>query len=115
MKESSANLPSTQEEAMDMRDEKQREKEKQRTLNGILIAYLINAFKSQGDLTIVFETMNDGWPGWIAYKVFDKLKKTYQPKDGLTDVELQERLMEISMKKDDSPDVLFDQLSTIKN
>ena len=59
--------------------------------------------------------MTDDCPGGIAYKVFERLKKKYQPKDGLTDVELQERLTSISMKKDDNPDLLFDQLSTIKN
>jgi hypothetical protein len=106
MKESSSNLPATQEEIMDRSDEKQREKEKQRTLNGILIAYLTSAFKSQSDLTIVCETMTDNWPGKIAFRVFDKLKKKYQPNDGITDVEVQERLTAISMQKDDNPDVL---------
>jgi hypothetical protein len=33
----------------------------------------------------------------------------------ITDVELQELLTEISMEEDDNPDVLFDQLSAIKN
>ena len=82
MKETSANLPSTQEEVMDMTDEKQKVMDRQRTLNGILIAYLTSAFKSQSDLTIVFETMTDDWPGGIAYKVFERLKNKYQPKDG---------------------------------
>jgi hypothetical protein len=52
MKDSIAKLPSNQEEALDTCDQEQREKEKQRTLNKILIAYLASAFKSHIDLTI---------------------------------------------------------------
>jgi hypothetical protein len=115
IQESSANLPATQEEVKEMSDEKQREKEKMRTLNGILIVYLTSACKRQSDLIIVLETMTDNKPGGIAFKLFDRLKKKYQPKDGITDVAVQERLTAISMKKDDNPDVLFDQLSIIKN
>jgi hypothetical protein len=42
-------LASTQEEAMVMSEEKQREKEKKRTLNGIPIPYLTSVFKSLSD------------------------------------------------------------------
>jgi hypothetical protein len=47
MKESSINSSSTQEEFMDMSDEKQSKKEKRKTLNRIPIAYLTIAFESQ--------------------------------------------------------------------
>jgi hypothetical protein len=49
---------------------KQKVKDRQRTLNGILVEYLTIAFKSQSNLTIVFETMREDWPGGTAYKVF---------------------------------------------
>jgi hypothetical protein len=45
VKELSPNLPGTQEEVMDMSDENQSEKEKQRILNGRLTSYLTSVFK----------------------------------------------------------------------
>jgi hypothetical protein len=89
MKDSIVKLPSNQEKALDTCDQEQRKKEKQRTLNKILIAYLASAFKSHSDLTIIFEIMTDNWPGGIAYKVFDKVKMKYQAMKGITDVNVQ--------------------------
>ena len=84
-----------------------------RTRNNMAMAYLLNSFKNDRLTNMALSTMTDEWPGGLAYEVVAKLKRTYQPKDTMSEVEMQRALMKVSMKKNDDPSVLFQQISSI--
>ena len=84
--------------------------------NAIAMANLTMAFTTDATMALVYESLNDeDWPGGLAHKVIDALKKKYQPQDTMTRVELRQMLNKVSMKKEQDPASIFEQLSSIKN
>ena len=86
---------------------------KVRTANGLLMAYLLNAFKKASDEQLVMNTMTTEWPSGLAHEVISKLNDKYHPKDLQTDVDKDTKLQEVSMKAREDPDNLFEQLAAI--
>ena len=86
---------------------------KVRTANGLLMAYLLNAFKKASDEQLVMNTMTTDWPSGLAHEVIRKLNDKYHPKDLQTDVDKDTKLQEVSMKAREDPDNLFEQLAAI--
>ena len=78
------------------------------------MACLLSAFKVQADISLAYETMEDGWTGGLAHKVVEKLLKIYKPSDTITEVELYYKLLEVKMKKKEDPKMLFELLATIQ-
>ena len=93
-----ADLPDREDATLDESDANQKKRIKARERNSLAMAYLLNAFKAEADISLAYETMTDAWPGGLAYKVVESLKEIYQPKDSVTEVELYERLMNVKMK-----------------
>ena len=108
-----AELPPTEEAALDPEADTEAIKAKQR--NSLAMAYLLSAFKAQADVSLAYETMDDDWPGGLAYKVVEKLQEIYKPSDNVTEVELYDKLLSVKMKKKEDPKTLFEQLATIQN
>ena len=79
------------------------------------MSYLVSAFKSEADLSLAYEAMDDDWPGGQAHLVVTALKEVYQPSDSITEVELYEKLNKVEMKKKDDLKSLFEQIAKIKN
>ena len=83
--------------------------------NEIAMASLTMAFKTEAMLNLVFRTMTTAWPGGLAYKVVEELKKQFQPEDIMSRVELRRSLNKISMKQGQDPAKLFEQIYSIQN
>ena len=52
------------------------------------MAHPLSAFKAEADISLAHETVDDNWPGGLAYKVVKALKEIDQLKDSVTEVEL---------------------------
>ena len=84
-----------------------------RQANSLLMAYLMNAFKKPADTKIVLNMATSDWPSGKAHEVFEKFDAKYNPKDLQTDVELERKLQQVSMKEKEDPENLFDQIENI--
>lgn len=87
-----ADLPASQNEALNETEDADKPKIKARNRNSIAMSYLVSAFKSEADLSLAYEAMDDDWPGGQAHLVVTALKEVYQPSDSITEVELYEKL-----------------------
>lgn len=83
--------------------------------NEVAIGSLTMAFKTDALLNIVFRSMTTAWPGGLAHKVVNELKRKYQPEDIMSRVELRHSLNKIQMKKGQDPAKLFEQIFSIQN
>ena len=101
-----ADLPNSEGVALDAST--QAEAIKAKTRNSLAMAYLLSAFKAQADVSLAYETMDDDWPGGLAYKVIEKLLEIYKPSDNVTEVELYDKLLGVKMKKKEDPKGLFE-------
>ena len=54
------------------------------------------------------------WPSGLASLVVQQLKKKYQPKDDISEVEMEMRLNNIKMKDNDDPSTLLQQIAAIE-
>ena len=108
-------LPPTENANLDEENETDKAKIKARARNSLAMAYLLSAFKAEADISLAYETMDDDWPGGLAYKVVEKMMEIYKPQDTVTEVEVYEKLMRVKMKKKEDPKTLFEQVSAIAN
>ena len=104
-------LPAKEDDAMDATAEK--EGIQARTANSLLMAYLMNAFKKTSDTKLVMNSATDDWPSGKAHVVFEKLDAKHNPKDLQTDIELDRKLQQVSMKQNEDPETLFEQIDDI--
>ncbi len=88
---------------------------KARERNSLAMAYLLTAFKSAADVSLAYETTSNEWPAGLAHEVVNKLKEAYQPKDSVTEVELDERLLSAKMKAKEDLRTLFEQVASKQN
>ena len=108
-------LPATQDTALNPNNDAEKKQIAARVANDIAMAYLLNSFHAHADVQTAYETMTTDWPGGKAHEVMEKLSSIYQPKDVITDVELESRLSGIKMLANDAPKVLFEQLAEHAN
>ena len=83
--------------------------------NEVAMASLTMAFRTDAMLNVIFRSMDKSWPGGLAYKVVDELKRQFQPEDIMCRVELRRSLNKISMSKGQDPAKLFEQIYSIQN
>ena len=83
--------------------------------NEVAMASLTMAFRTDGMLNVIFRSMNKDWPGGLAYKVIDELKRQFQPEDIMCRVELCRSLNKKKMQKGSDPAKLFEQIYLIQN
>jgi len=76
---------------------------------------LTMAFSTERSMTLVYATQTKDWPNGVAWKVVKALKGEYQPNDRISLVEFRGRLSELTMKKDDEPKTMFENIASIKN
>jgi hypothetical protein len=86
-----------------------------RDRNMMAVAYLTTSFQDDGLLNMVEQSTTTNWPSGLACVVIDELFKRYRPVDIVSRVEMRTRLNHVSMKKDDDPRVMFDQLASIQS
>ena len=83
--------------------------------NEVAMASLTMAFRTDAMLNVIFRSMNKDWPGGLAYKVIEELKRQFQPEDIMCRVELRRSLNKIKMQKGSDPAKLFEQIYSIQN
>ena len=112
LKESAeADLP-TSEEA-EVEEGSNADKARNRNLN--VMTYLTMAFTTESNMTMIMRAQTDNWPSGLAWKVVKELLEKYKPNDNMARVEARMMLNNVSMKSDDDPNVLFEQISQIQN
>ena len=77
--------------------------------------YLIMAFTTEPDITMIMCSQTDELPSRLAWKVAKEMLEKYKLNDNMAQVEVQMMLNKVSMKSDDDPSVLFEQISQIQN
>jgi hypothetical protein len=110
-------LPSSEEEIAELDPANTEERKKIATgkRNMLAMAHLTMALGTESLLNKVSAVCDEQWPGGLAWKLVDKLKEQYQPKDRVAGVEMKRKLNAVSMKKKDKPSKLFDQIKSIEN
>ena len=86
-----------------------------RNRNAIAMASLTMAFTTESLIGLIHAAMSDEWPSGLAYTVVEGLFRKYRPQDTITKVELRQELNKVTMKKNQNPSVLFEQIASIKN
>ena len=79
------------------------------------MTYLMMAFTTESNMTMIMRAQTDDWPSGLAWKVVKELLEKYKPNDNMARVEARMMLNNVSMKSDDDPSVLFEQISQIQN
>mmetsp|Transcript_18815 Transcript_18815/g.23344 ORF Transcript_18815/g.23344 Transcript_18815/m.23344 type:complete len:1201 (+) Transcript_18815:436-4038(+) len=108
-------LPATEDQNIDETTTAGKKSAKARMRNAAAMSNLTMAFKTEATIGLVFKTYTDEWPGGLAHRVVEALFKKFQPRDLISRVELRAMLNEVSMKKDEDPCTLFEQISAIEN
>ena len=83
--------------------------------NNVAMANFTMAFGSEGLFGMIYKTKTTDWPSGLAHKVVAQLIKKYNPEDRMSRVELRTQLGKVSMKVTDDPNILFEQVSAIRN
>ena len=83
--------------------------------NEVAIAQLAMAFETNDLINKIYLAQDTDWPNGLAWKVVRDLMDEFHPTDIVSKVELKIRMNKVRMGKKDSPKVLFDQISAIKN
>ena len=112
LKESAeAYLPTSEE--VEVEEGSNADKAHNRNLNAMM--YLMMAFTTESNMTMIMRAQTDDWPSGLAWKVVKELLEKYKPNDNMARVEARMMLNNVSMKNDDDPSVLFEQISQIQN
>jgi hypothetical protein len=104
-------LPAT--EDMDVSQDKPKKAARDRNL--MAISCLTMSFQDDALLNMIELSETADWPSGLAYRVIDELFKKYQPVDIISRVEIRTRLSQVTMKSEDDPRVMFNQLATIQS
>jgi hypothetical protein len=81
----------------------------------LAIASLTMAFQTDGLINLMLKAESADWPSGRAHLVVDALFMKYRPVDTISRVEMRTRLNNVSMKNNQDPKVMFDQLASIEN
>ena len=73
------------------------------------------AFTVESNMTMFMQAQTDEWQSGLAWKVVKELPEKYKPNNNMARVEAQMMLNNVSMKNDDDPSLLFEQISQIQN
>jgi hypothetical protein len=106
-----ADLPPT--EDADVSSDNKKRLARQRNL--MAISCLTMAFSDDALLNMVEQSETSDWPSGLAYTIFDELFKKYRPDDIISRVELRSKLSNVTMKADEDPRTLFNQLASIQS
>jgi hypothetical protein len=108
-------LPGSDDEVLDLTKDNDKRKDAARKRNNIAMANFTMAFTSEALMGLVYKAQTTEWPGGKASRVVKALMAKYMPKDRISRVELRQMLASVSMKDNDDPATLFEQISAIEN
>ena len=82
--------------------------------NSVAMATLTMAMTTNKTMGALNEAKDNLWPSGVAWKVIKKLKEKNQPMDMMTAVELRHRLSAVTMKRNEDPKEMFENIANIK-
>lgn len=109
-----AALPANESDAIDPGDAGKAARDA-KSRNAVAMANFSMAFTTEAMMGLLYKAQTAEWPSGLAWKVVEGLFKKFQPQDTITRVELRQMLNKVSMKSNDDPATLFEQLSGIEN
>ena len=83
--------------------------------NADAMGSLIIACQHPTMISYIYESQTTDWPGGLAHVVIARLLAAYQPTHRDAEVEIRRALNALKMEATEPPDVLFAQISAIKN
>ncbi len=110
-----ADMPASDAEVIDLTDVQGLRQEAAKKRNEIAIANFTMAITSEGTISLVYKAATADWPDGLAHLIVVAMLQRYMPQDTVTRVELRQMLNKVSMKPNDDPRVIFEQISTIEN
>lgn len=108
-------MPASDAEVIDLTDAQGLRQEAAKKRNEIAIANFTMAITSEGTISLVYKAATADWPDGLAHLIVVAMLQRYMPQDTVTRVELRQMLNKVSMKPNDDPRVIFEQISTIEN
>jgi hypothetical protein len=108
-------LPASDGTTIDQTTEPGKKQAAAKKRNEIALANFTMAFTSEGTISLVYKASTADWPDGLAHLVVVAMLNRYMPQDTVTRVELRQMLNKVSMKQNDDPRVIFEQISTIEN
>ena len=102
-------LPTSETQTTQTEDEKKAVK-----LNKKARAVIVQGVCGTKGMEYIREGKTNEYPKGIACRMYKAIKDKIQKQDAVTPVEIEGDIAAISMRQDDNPKVLFDQISTIK-
>ena len=79
------------------------EKQKYKTMNLIAVHFLTLSFEEEEHLDFIEDARTDDWPSGLACKIWKNLENEFRPSDVLTEAELTEKLMGMTLPKGEDP------------
>jgi hypothetical protein len=108
-------MPTTEATAIDKTTEVGKKQAAAKKRNAIAVANLTMSFTTDRTMAIIYKSKSTSWPNGLAHEITVALKNNYQPQDTMTRVELRHQLNQVTLKKNEDPATLFEQLSALEN
>jgi len=108
------NLPATESTVIDDLTDEGKKQASAVKKNAKAFASLAMAFTSERLLGLLTKAKTKEWPNGLACLVIKGMLIRYQPKDRMSRVELRRQLNQVTMKKDEDPSTLFEQIAKKK-
>jgi hypothetical protein len=108
-------MPTSDAAAVDLTNEEGLRQEGAKKRNEVAIANFTMTFTSEGTISLVYKAATADWPDRLAHLIVVTMLQRYIPQDTVTRVELRQMLNKVSMKPNDDPRVIFEQISTIED
>ena len=109
-----ADLPVDETTVLDPNDPVEAAQEKARKRNSLAVASFTMAFTTATLMMLVHWSCNADYPSGLGWQIVKGLFKRYRPSDNITHVELRMMLNCVTMRPNDDPLVLFEQLNKIQ-
>ena len=71
--------------------------------NLMVMSYFTMSFTTPTLMNKVHKSKTKEWPGGLAWRLVEELKKEYAPTDMISNVEINNRLLSLSMKHNEDP------------
>jgi hypothetical protein len=88
---------------------------KAKRTNQIALVNLTVAFTTKVLMGMIYKARTADWPNGLAWMVMKALQRKYFPKDLVSKIELRRALNAVSIKEEDDPAILFEQINAIEN
>ena len=115
METADPNLPATESSVIDESTDDGKKQARAKRANKIALANLTMAFTTEALMGLIYKARTNDWPNGLAWMVMKEVHKKNFPKDLVSKIELRRELNAVSMKKEDDPAFLFEQISAIEN